>query len=419
MDNRIGGRGAGAAHGLRVPGVVAVLAVLGGCALGPDFQPPAPPAGEHVLADAAGAATAPALTADGATQRFARDADLPGAWWQGFGSADVDALVAQALAHSPGLVAAQATLRQSQDSLRAGYGVFFPQLGASVGVARQSELVNLGKGMQSTHPYNLGTFGANVAYVPDLFGGQRRAVEALGAHVDLQRYEVLASYLSLTSNVVNTAIARAGYAAQRAALLDIVRVQDEQLRLARLQFDAGVAPYAAVLGVQAQQAGNAAALAALEQRLDQSAHLLAQLCGQAPADFAAPAVALEQLALPAQLPDTVPAMLARHRPDILAAQAQLHEASAQIGVGHGRPLSQSEPGWHCRGGQQHDRRVPAQRHALLVRAGHSGRIRVQWRQPVVYAQGGARCLRCGAGAVSADRAARPRAGGRHDARARA
>lgn len=311
-----------------------VPAALGGCALGPDFRRPDPPKGEHVVKDGAGVP----MEADGRTQRFDRDAELPGRWWERFGSQGVNGLVAQALANSPSLKAAQATLRQSENNLRAGYGVFFPQIGATLGASRQSEVIDLGnvaglgKGLQSTHPYNLGTYGANVSYVLDIFGAQRRTVEALGAGVDLQRYDVLASYLSLTSNVVNTAIARAGYVAQRDATLAVIRMQDDQIRIARVQFEAGTSTYAAVLALQSQQSSNAAAVAALEQHVEQSEHLLAQLCGKAPADFDAPSIDLDGIALPAELPDAVPAALARRRPDILAAEASLHQASAEIGV---------------------------------------------------------------------------------------
>jgi NodT family efflux transporter outer membrane factor (OMF) lipoprotein len=308
---------------------LAACAALAGCALGPDFHRPAPPPGESVLRPEQ---TAAALVADGRTQHFDRQADLPQDWWVRFGSKDLDTLVAQSLQNSPGLQAALATLHQSQDSLRAGYGVFFPQLGANVGAERQNALLSQGHGLQNTGPYNVGTFGANVGYVPDLFGGQRRAVEALGAAADLQRYNLRAAYLSLSANVVNTCIARAGYQAQRDATLAIARSYDDQLHLAQVQYDAGTGPYAAVLTLRVQQAANLAAVATLEQRVEQSEHLLAQLGGQAPAAFAAPPIALESLALPAELPDALPSDLARHRPDILAAEAALHQASAQIGV---------------------------------------------------------------------------------------
>ena len=310
------------------------LTSLAGCALGPDFHRPEAPAGESVLSKDRPAPAS--LEADGHAQHFDKQADLPAKWWERFQSKDLDSLVAQALERSPSLKSAQGTLRQSQDSLRAGYGVFFPQIGASIEATREVSTINLppplGHGLTAVGPYNLGTLSANVSYVPDLFGAQRRTVEALGAVVDAQHYAMLATYLSLTSNVVNTGIARAGYQAQRDATLALIRMQDEQIRIAQVQYDSGTATYSAVLTLKSQQASNVAAVAALEQHVDQSEHLLAQLCGQSPGQFLAPAIPLEAIALPAELPDSLPSTLARHRPDILAAEASLHQASAQIGI---------------------------------------------------------------------------------------
>lgn len=323
-------------RGMRWPvALIAGCAVLAGCALGPDFHRPEPPAGDSVLGKDRPAPAS--LEADGRVQHFEKQADLPAKWWERFESKGVDELVAQALERSPTLKSAQATLRQSQNNLRAGYGVFFPQIGASAQATREVSVVTLPPplgqgGLTSVGPYNLGTLGANVSYVPDLFGGQRRTVEALGAVVDEQRYAMLATYLSLTSNVVNTAIARAGYEAQRDATRALIRMLDEQIRIAQVQYNAGTATYAAVLVLKSQQASDAAAVAALEQHVDQTNDLLAQLCGQTPAQFAAPTFTLDSIALPAELPDSLPSTLARHRPDILAAEASLHQASAQIGI---------------------------------------------------------------------------------------
>ncbi len=312
--------------------LIPVLSCVGlvACAVGPDFHRPEAPAGDSVLEkDRPPAAL---LEADGHGQHFDKQDDLPARWWVRFESKQLDALVAQALERSPTLRSAQATLRQSQNNLRAGYGVFFPQIGASIEASRQSPVVNFGHGLTQIGPYSLDTVGANVGYVPDLFGGQRRTVEALGAVVDVQRYAMLATYLGLTSNVVNTGIARAGYQAQRDATLAIIGMLDDQIRVIQTQYDSGIAPYTAVLVLKTQRANSAAGVAALEQRIDQSDHLLAQLCGTVPAEFAAPSIPLEQITLPAELPDTLPSTLARHRPDILAAEGALHQASAQIGV---------------------------------------------------------------------------------------
>jgi NodT family efflux transporter outer membrane factor (OMF) lipoprotein len=306
----------------------AALLLTAGCALGPDFRRPDAPAGQHVVEPP----PADALLAAGSGQRFDADTDIPARWWTLLGSRELDAGVDEAIAHSPTLEAAQAALRQSRDALAAGAGVFYPQLGVSSGASRQTMLQETGGGLRPVGPYNLVTKSATISYVPDLFGLQRRTVESLRAQSEAQRYGELAAYLALTANVVNTGIARAGYRAQRDALREIVRMQDEQIHLAQVQYDAGTAAYGAVVALTGQRAANEAAAAGLEQRIDAAAHLLAQLAGRAPADQAAPSFGLDELRLPADLPDTLPSVLARHRPDILAAESGLHAASAQIGV---------------------------------------------------------------------------------------
>jgi NodT family efflux transporter outer membrane factor (OMF) lipoprotein len=317
---------AGAAPALLLALAPALL--LAGCALGPDFKRPDAPTGTHVVI----APDAEALRTGEASQRFDASADVPARWWTLFGSPALDALVDGALARSPTLAAAQAALRQSEDEVRAGYGVFYPQVGASLGVARETSVVEVNRKPQGVGPYNLATASASVSYVPDVFGRQRRSVEALRAQSEAQRDDLLAAYLALSANVVNACVARAGYQAQLDALRETVRMQADQIHLAQVQFDAGTAAYTAVLALTSQQSANAAAAAALEQRIDQSEHLLAQLGGSAPADAHLPAIALEDLRLPPDLPDTVPSALARHRPDILAAEADLHAASARIGI---------------------------------------------------------------------------------------
>ena len=308
-------------------GAACVLA-LASCALGPDFTPPPAPGGAHVVPPPG----ADALLVEGSPQRFDAGVDVPARWWTLLGSRELDAIVDDAVAHSPTQAAAQAALRQSQDALQSGYGVFYPQVGANLAAARERPVQVPGAAPRSIGPYNLATAGATVSYVPDVFGLQRRTVEALRAQSQVQRYGALAAYLSLTANVVNAGVARAGYRAQRDALADIVRMQADQIRIARIQFDAGTAAYTAVVALTSQQSANEASMAALDQRIDQSEHLLALLTGHAAGDSSLPPIGLEALRLPTDLPDTVPAALARHRPDILAAESSLHAASAQIGV---------------------------------------------------------------------------------------
>jgi NodT family efflux transporter outer membrane factor (OMF) lipoprotein len=322
-----------AAVGQRPPRAAALASLaallLAACGAGPDFVRPSPPAQGGYLPGAAPAAT---VTADGRAQGFTSGAAVPADWWHLFGSADLDRLVNEALAHNETLASAGASLRQSEDALRAGYGVYLPQVSADLGATRQrASPLRLGQNGPSGI-FNLFTLSGSVGYLLDVFGGARREVEALHAAVDVERNVALATYLALTANVVNTSIASAAYRAEIAATRASIEAAAAQLTLAEAQFAGGTAPYANVLSLRAQLAALQASLPPLELRAEQADHLLAVLAGHAPADWAAPALALEDFVLPESLPLSLPSALVRQRPDILAAEARLHRASAQIGV---------------------------------------------------------------------------------------
>jgi NodT family efflux transporter outer membrane factor (OMF) lipoprotein len=313
----------------RRPLAAVLFCLLAGCAVGPDFERPSAPAVTHYSNGADPTRTA---VAQGTAQRFANDTQLAADWWRLFSSEKLDALVAEALRNNPGLQAAQASLRQSENSLRSGYGIFYPSIEASAAATRQRYLpVNAGKAAPATI-FNLFTLSASASYVLDIFGGQRRAVEALGAQVDIQRANERATYLTLTANIINTIVAEAAYRAQIDATRELIDLQREQVKLAEVRVTAGTAPYSNVLSLQSQLATLEATIPQLEQKLSQSDDLLATLAGHAPAEWSPPQVRLSDLTLPADLPVSVPSELVRQRPDILAAEATAHAASAHIGV---------------------------------------------------------------------------------------
>jgi len=308
---------------------IAALVLVGGCAVGPDFVRPVPPEGERYTHQPTAGST---VAADGEAQHFEPGAQIAADWWHLFNSNQIDALVKEAIADNPSLQAAQASLRQSQENLRAGYGVFYPQFNATAGATREKfSAANFGQGPNSSI-FNLYTLGATVSYALDVFGGDRRAVEGLSAQVDFQRYAALGTYLTLSGNIVNTLVARAAYAAELHATEHIITLQKDQVHIAQAQVDAGTAPYATLLSVQSQLAITEATLPPLRQRFDQTGHLLAALSGHTPAERAPPDIDLADLTLPTDLPISLPSALVRQRPDILAAEAQLHGASANIGV---------------------------------------------------------------------------------------
>jgi NodT family efflux transporter outer membrane factor (OMF) lipoprotein len=305
------------------------MAMLGGCAVGPNFVRPAPPDADRYTREARPEAT---VAADGQAQHFSPGAAIPADWWRLFKSAQLDALVRQALTNNPTLQAAEASLRQSQNNMRAGYGVFFPQIQGEAAGSRQ-RTAPLQAGFQTPGTiFNLATASGTISYALDVFGGSRRNVESLRAQAGSQRYETQAAYLTLSANVVNTSIARAAYAAEIRATEELIELERQQLHLAQAQFRAGTAPYSSVLGVRSLLAANQALLAPLEQNASQAGHLLATLEGLAPSKATLPDIDLAGLSLPVDLPVSLPSELVNQRPDILSAEAQMHVASAKIGV---------------------------------------------------------------------------------------
>lgn len=307
----------------------ALLSLAAGCAVGPDFKRPDPPPANSYTAPADSSGTA---SADGEAQRFGSAGGAASDWWRLFRSPQLDAAMAEAMAGNPGLQAAQASLRQSQDQLRAGYGVFWPQAGGQADAERQRySPQRIGEQLPPSI-FNLFTLSASVSYALDVFGGERRTVEGLQAQVDLQRDNLDAAYLALSANVVNATVAAAAYRGEIAATRRMIDELREQVKLAEFQARSGTGTYAAVLSLRGQLAAAEATLPPLQQKLDQSGDLLATLAGHVPAGWRPPQPDLADLKLPSDIPVSLPSELVGRRPDILAAEAQLHAASADIGV---------------------------------------------------------------------------------------
>ncbi len=305
-----------------------VVACLGGagCAVGPDFRRPAAPTERGYTSEPPHDTTG----ADGKAQRFVEGQPIAANWWQMLRCPALDAIVGRALAGNPGLEAARATLRRSQDSLRAGYGVFFPQVDARAGVSRQR--YNIAPGALPSSTFNLFTLSGSVSYALDIWGGARRQAEVLGAAVDAQKYSLAAAQVMLTSNVVDAVIAQAAYREEIDVTKATILLLREQVRIASAQATGGTVSYSNVLSLQSQVASTEATLPAAEQKIDQASDLLAALAGSPPATWAQPSVALSDLQLPEDLPVSVPSQLVRQRPDVLIAEAELHAANASIGV---------------------------------------------------------------------------------------
>jgi NodT family efflux transporter outer membrane factor (OMF) lipoprotein len=317
-----------------------IALALCGCEVGPDFQRPAAPSDTGYTPEPLAVQTASANSRGGAAQHFARDFDIPGQWWTLFRSEPLNRLIEQALEANPDLDSAQAALRQAQENLRAGEGALFPTASASI----QAEKERL-SGATFGQPGVNATFGLitptlNISYAPDVFGGTRRQIESLEAQAEYQRFQLEAAYLTLTSNVVVAAVQEASLRGQIAATQDIIRDQAQALDLVRQRFVLGGASQADVLTQQAQLAQTRATLPPLQKQLAQTRDQLTALAGQLPSREIAETFALDKLHLPQDLPVSLPSQLIEQRPDIRAAEEQLHAASAEIGVATANQLPQ-------------------------------------------------------------------------------
>jgi NodT family efflux transporter outer membrane factor (OMF) lipoprotein len=321
------------ARQIRLGALIAAGAALAACTVGPDYRRPEPPTESRYTAEALPEKTVSAPVLGGAEQRFVLGHDISAQWWQIYRSPALDQLIREALADSPTLEAAQAALRVSEENLRAATSVLYPTVDAKLGASRQRI-----SGASQNQPrvgnssFNLYNASVNVSYQIDVAGGARRELESLEAQVDYQRYQIAATYLTLTSNIVTTAVSEAGLRAQIEATRDIIDAQQRSLDLVEKQFALGAVSSAAVLAQRAQLAQTRAILPPLEKALAQTRNALATLVGKTPATARLPQFEFAALELPRELPVSLPSALVRQRPDIQAAEAVLHQASAQIGV---------------------------------------------------------------------------------------
>lgn len=309
-----------------------LVAALVGCASGPDYQRPESPSVTGFTTATLPAKTAASPGVHGASQQFAVQ-PVPAEWWKTLQSDKLTRLIDQALVASPTLAAAQATLRQAQQNYAASSGsTELPQVNAKLGAQRLGTN-NTAAGLTGgDRTYDLYNATVAVSYDLDLAGGNRRALEALTAQVNYQSYQLEGARLTLAANLVLTAIMQAQLNAQIQVTETILQQQAEQLALTRKRLELGAGSQLDVLALQTQMTQTQAGLPVIQNRREQTRHLLAVLAGLAPGDARVPNFELTDLSLPSALPVSVPSELLRRRPDVRAAEALLQAASAQYGV---------------------------------------------------------------------------------------
>lgn len=310
-----------------------IAALLPACAVGPDFHRPASPTVEQYGAEAPAATDSTAIQG-GESQQFVAGAGVAVRWWEAFGSAPINDTVKRVLDANPDVQAVQAALRAALESAAAARGALFPSLQGSYNVEKQQDATGtLSPTLNSGVPiYTLHTLQLDVSYSLDLWGGNRRQLESLLATADAQRYQLDATRLTLVSNAVVAAITQASAQSQIDATQRVLDEERNALEIEQHLYDDGSVSLNEVSAQQALLSQAEATLPALQLQRTQQQDLLATLSGQAPAQMSPLTLDLSALTLPQNLPLTLPAQLVERRPDVRAAEAQLHAATAQVGV---------------------------------------------------------------------------------------
>jgi len=309
----------------------AALAVLAGCTVGPDFKRPDAPkvdryTEQHLQVESAATPLADQQLKLGEAAAADRE------WWHLFRSESLDAVVKQAVQSNRTLVAANATLAQARELADAQAGSLYPQLAMTAGSGRQRYGAQFLGPFPKPPPFNYYALGPTVSYALDYVGGTARSVEQQYALAEYEHQQLNAAYLMVTGNAVTQSLRIALLRGEIATVEAILEEDRQNRKLVEVAFQAGSVSRVDVVSAESQLASDATLLPPLRQELAVARHALSTIMGQLPAETAPPELELSQVTLPRDLPVSLPSELVHQRPDILASEAQLHAATAAVGV---------------------------------------------------------------------------------------
>jgi NodT family efflux transporter outer membrane factor (OMF) lipoprotein len=335
--------------------LVAAAALASSCAVGPRWHKPEAPVSAGYAPTSLPETSSSAAVHGGEAQLYIAGRDIPFEWWELFESEALNSLIEKAFKANPTIAAAQAALAQAQELVYAQRGFYFPSVGATYQAERHKIAGNLtndqapgvqGNGDNLTAPlqtpgvppyttplyYNFQTAELTVGFVPDVFGGNRRQVESLAAQAEAQRFALEATYITLASNVVAAAIQEASLRAQVKAAQEIIEADEKSLKILRDQFRLGQAMRIDVAAQETALAQAKATLPPLQLEFEETRDLIRSLVGNLPNDDVPETFELDALKLPPEMPVSLPSKIIEQRPDVRAAEAQLHAANAEVGV---------------------------------------------------------------------------------------
>ncbi|MEA9603051.1 efflux transporter outer membrane subunit [Polynucleobacter sp. JS-JIR-II-c23] len=327
--------------GLKLLPLIWALA-LSACAVGPDFkQPEAPKTSSYTETTLSKKLTTAPGVPGGSEQEFVEGADIEAQWWGLYKSPELDALIKRALEQNPNLGAADAALRAAQENVNAQIGgQYFPSIGVGANAIRQKQPAAV-YGMNSgSNIYSLYNTTVNVTYKLDVFGGARRAVEGARAQAEVAQFQLEGAYLSLTANVVTSAVKEAALRAQMQATEEILKAQTNLAEVTEKQLVIGTVSKVDVTSQRTLVSNSQVDLFNYERNLAFARNQLAVLVGEIPSNANIAKFDLANLHLPEKLPLSVPSSLVRQRPDVRAAEAQLKAQNAFVGVATANLLPQ-------------------------------------------------------------------------------
>jgi NodT family efflux transporter outer membrane factor (OMF) lipoprotein len=325
----------GSRSAVRITAAVLGIAVAG-CTLGPDFEVPKPPSVTRYTSPGETIVPGPDATKSVPTQAIALGERVAANWWTLFRSSQLNLLIKRAIAGNYTLESVRAKLEQARESVTVAASTLYPQIGISAGESEQKQSAatfGLTPEVAPLPPsFNLFQVGPTASYTPDLFGQTHRRIEQQVALAEYQSDQLDAAYLTLTGNTASRALQVAAVHSQLKAVDDILAIDRQNVELVRKQRQTGTVPDSDVIVAESQLASDETLKPGLEQQLSVAKHALAVLIGRAPGNWSPPEFDLAAFTLPHRLPVSIPSQLVHQRPDIQAAEAQLHAASAQIGI---------------------------------------------------------------------------------------
>jgi NodT family efflux transporter outer membrane factor (OMF) lipoprotein len=313
--------------------VVMAWVFIAGCAVGPNFKRPDPPKVSSYISTPLTNTEIITNVIGGEAQNFNEGADVSKQWWKLFQSRPLNDLIERALTNNPNITAAQAALRVARETALSQVGAYYPSVSGSFSATRAKTSDLLSPVPNATEfYYSLFTPQLAVSYTPDVFGLNRRTVESLNAQTEQQRFALIATYITLSANIVSAAVNEASLRAQISATTNLIAENTKALDILRGQFKNGYASRLDLAAQESQLASLVATLPPLIKQLAQQRDALAVLAGAFPSEDPAAKFDLSSLRLPQELPLSIPSKLVEQRPDVRQAEENMHSASALIGV---------------------------------------------------------------------------------------